>query len=61
MNGPPLGVWSPLWRDDYLQVNAQQESEFGTPTGYVDARQYRGKAASESLPHALVEGIPNDG
>lgn len=34
-------------------------SEFGTPTGYRDPDQYTGKAASESLPHALPEGNPN--
>ncbi len=35
------------------------DSEFGRPTGYVDPTAYRGKAASESLPYALPEGVPN--
>lgn len=36
-------------------------SEFGTPTGYADSDDYRGTIASETLEHALIDGIPSDG
>ncbi|MFL0289331.1 hypothetical protein ACJH6H_29350 [Mycobacterium sp. SMC-21] len=58
----PFGGWSPLWRDDAAQREMQQDNsgaEFTTPPGYRDPDQYRGTAASQSLPHALPEGNPN--
>ena len=35
------------------------DSEFGRPIGFRDPTAYRGKAASESLPYALPEGVSN--
>ncbi len=35
------------------------DSEFSRPIGHVDPTAYRGKAASESLPYALPEGVSN--
>ncbi|HYO00658.1 MAG TPA: hypothetical protein VET27_01670 [Mycobacterium sp.] len=55
MANTPFGGWCELWRDDAMQVNAQQESEFGTPPGYVDPTAYRGKIASETLSYASRE------
>jgi hypothetical protein len=51
MANPPL--------DRRMYLTNVGESEFGTPSGYVDPDAYRGKAASESLEHAPPEGIPN--
>ncbi len=57
----PPGGWSPLWRDDWAQRNAAQESEFGTPVGYRDPKRYQGTIAGQTLPQALERGNPNDG
>lgn len=64
MANTPFGGWSLPWREDFAQLQMQQEdsgAEFTTPPGYVDPDAYRAKAASQSLPHALAEGNPNDG
>lgn len=67
----PQGGWSLPWRDDWAHLHGKRESEFSwgnglTPPGLEDAApadggRYRPTRASETLPHALSEGIPNDG
>lgn len=55
MANRPFGGWSALWRDDFAQRQMCQDNsdaEFTTQPGYVDPDQYRGKVASQALPHA---------
>ena len=47
------------WNPDTPRRIGGRPTEFGRPTGYVDPTAYRGTAASESLPYALPEGVPN--
>lgn len=55
----PLGGWSLPWRDDFAQANVDsQPTEFGLPTG-MNPLTYNPKAASQSLPYADPEGVPN--